>query len=114
MMSTKKSAMPVMTTDWVTASPTPAGPRLAVIPLYEATTAAINPKMAALSVDSMRSAGCEKRGETVQETARRAVQDRDVGEVAAGDGGERDDAVEQHGHDDGGQHAGRHQSLERD
>ena len=32
-MSTKNSMMPVMTTDWVTASPTPAGPRLAVMPL---------------------------------------------------------------------------------
>ena len=33
MMSTKNSEMPVMTTDCVTASPTPAGPRLAVMPL---------------------------------------------------------------------------------
>ena len=45
----KNSSMNVMTTDWFTASPTPFGPPLAFRPLYDATTAAISPKISALS-----------------------------------------------------------------
>ena len=42
------SSMNVITTLWLTASPTPFGPPRAVIPLYDATSAATAPNTSAL------------------------------------------------------------------
>ena len=52
---TKNSIRKVITTDWLTASPTPFGPPPAFKPLWDATTAAINPKITAFSSPAYRS-----------------------------------------------------------
>jgi hypothetical protein len=56
-LATKRSRN-VMTTDWFTASPTPLGPPLAFMPMYDATMAAMSPKTSALRRPIHRSGSC--------------------------------------------------------
>lgn len=54
-MFTKNSSMKVMTTDWLTASPTPLGPPRGFRPRWAATMPAMKPKMRAFNSLTYRS-----------------------------------------------------------